>query len=255
MPDEMNTNENSGIAFALLSRPTSLCQRGQETVGGRYLHHPAVLNSPSSVIPSLWFLEIGRHDDSTCVALSRFVFLLGWGIGATSVVNGDEPAEEKKDRVMLVDVTIRRPDGDMRRFRKPYVAVWLQDKDKFPVRTLALWVQKTQPGPRWYPDLRVWYRDEKLREVVDGNQVIDAISGATRGPGTYKFAWDGLDERGKPVKPGTYTLVVESAREHGTYQIMKDTIELGAEPIKKSLPGNVEIESVNFTYSGKLPTP
>ena len=31
--------------------------------------------------------------------------------------------------------------------RRPYVAVWIEDKDRFPVRTLALWFQKA----RWLP--------------------------------------------------------------------------------------------------------
>ena len=38
-----------------------------------------------------------------------------------------------------VDFEINQPDGF--RYRPPYVAVWLEDKDGKPVRTLSLWVE------------------------------------------------------------------------------------------------------------------
>src|SRR5262249_21105599 len=53
------------------------------------------------------------------------------------------------------------------RGRRPYVAVWIEDKDKVPVRTLALWYQKE----RWLPDLRSWYRGDRARAAAEGNEI------------------------------------------------------------------------------------
>ncbi len=51
---------------------------------------------------------------------------------------------------LSVNVELARFDGFGG--RRPYVAVWIEDKDRFPVRTLALWFQK----PRWLADLKSW---------------------------------------------------------------------------------------------------
>ena len=53
----------------------------------------------------------------------------------------------KKELVIGFD-RIARP-ANARRFRRPYVAVWVEDEEGFPVRTLVLWVMESKPGPRW----------------------------------------------------------------------------------------------------------
>ncbi|MEM0924921.1 MAG: DUF2271 domain-containing protein, partial [Planctomycetota bacterium] len=46
---------------------------------------------------------------------------------------------------------LERPAGA--RYRRPYLAVWLEDPDGYPVKTATLWWQTEQPGPRWHRDL------------------------------------------------------------------------------------------------------
>ena len=77
------------------------------------------------------------------------------------------------------------------------------------------------------------------------------MSKPTRNPGTYKVEWDGRDDGGKLLKPGAYTLNLESAREHGTYQLMKQSFEFGGKSFSKDLKGNVEIKSASVNYSNK----
>ncbi len=96
------------------------------------------------------------------------------------------------------------PAGNSRRYRRPYVAVWIEDKGGLTVRTLELWLQTRQPGPRWHKDLKRWYRDDQVRRQADETNLIDTISRATRPPGKYTVTWDGKDDHGKPVGPGTY---------------------------------------------------
>lgn len=157
--------------------------------------------------------------------------------------------EEKKDDTGLwVDFSLIRPQGG-RGYRRPYVAIWLEDTDGFPVKTAVLWMQTEQPGPRWHRDLTRWYRNDRLRQVVEESELIGTISGATRGPGNYDAYFDGTDNAGKPLKPGQYTLCLEVAREHGTYQLIREKIEWGDKPItKKELKGNVEMDKVSYRF-------
>ncbi len=124
------------------------------------------------------------------------------------------------------------------RYRRPYVAVWIEDKDRFPVRTIALWYQK----PRWLPDLKSWYRDDRLRAMAEGSEITRSVSSATRPPGKYTLRWDGKDNNGKPVKSAKYAVCIEAAREHGTYQIIRQEIDFNGTPKQVQVAGNTEIE-------------
>jgi thiamine biosynthesis lipoprotein ApbE len=129
---------------------------------------------------------------------------------------------------------------DAGRYRRPFVAVWVEDKDKFPVRTVAVWYDR----PRWLPDLRAWSRADRLRSMAEGTEIIGSVSSATRPPGKYTVKWDGKDQAGKPVKPGKYTVFIEAAREHGTYQLLKQEIDLTA-PQSFPLAGGTEIAAAS----------
>lgn len=146
-----------------------------------------------------------------------------------------------------VQFSLNRPDGN--RYRRPYVAVWLEDQENFPVKTQVLWIQTEQPGPRWHRDLTRWYRNDRLRKVAEKTDLIDGISGATRGPGQYEAHFDGTDNEGQPLKPGKYTLCLEVAREHGTYQVIRHVVVWGDQPIEQTaLSDNVEMSNVSISY-------
>jgi len=98
------------------------------------------------------------------------------------------------------------------------------------VRTLVFWCQME----RWLPDLRGWYREDRMRE--------------RHPPGKYTLEWDGKDNGGRPVKPGKYTVNIEAAREHGTYQIMRREVELDGRARQFQLTGNQEISSATIDY-------
>jgi hypothetical protein len=128
--------------------------------------------------------------------------------------------------------------------RRPYVAIWIEDKDHFPVRTVALWQQK----PRYLTDLKNWYREDRMRSMAEGSDLVGTISSATRSPGKYTVKWDGKDNQGKLVKAGTYTVNIEAAREHGTYQMMHQEMDFSGSPKTVQLPGGSEIASATLEY-------
>ena len=150
---------------------------------------------------------------------------------------------------LTVDFEINQPEAE--RYLRPYVAVWIADKDGKLVRTLNLWILKGNKGLKWLPRLKQWNRaDAELREPGKTPD-IPPISSATRNPGKYNVVWDGLDDQKKPLPAGDYTLYVEAVREHGTYQIIKHPIKTGTEPFKATLEGGVEIKAASLDYHPK----
>ncbi len=94
-----------------------------------------------------------------------------------------------------------------------------------------------------------WYSNDQLRKLVDEKELIGTISGATRGAGEYETRFDGTDNDGKPLKPGKYALCLEAAREHGTHQFVRETVEWGDKPIaKKDLKSGTEFSAISYRF-------
>lgn len=143
---------------------------------------------------------------------------------------------------LIINLELGQPDAE--RYRRPYVAVWIEDKDRFPVRTIALWYQK----PRWLPELTAWSHDDTLRNMAEGNDIISSVSSAMRPPGQYTLKWDGKDNKGKLVNAGAYTVCIEVAREHGTHQIIRQEMDFNGTPKQIQLPGNAEMAGASLDY-------
>ncbi len=130
------------------------------------------------------------------------------------------------------------------RYRRPYVAVWIEDADKYPVRTVALWFQK----PRYLHDMTAWYRDDQVRNLSEGTDISATVSSATRSPGSYTLRWDGKDNAGKLVKAGKYTVIVEAAREHGGHSVERQEIDFNGKAAQFTLPASDELGAVQLDY-------
>ena len=128
--------------------------------------------------------------------------------------------------------------------KRPFVAIWIENKDHFPVRTVALWYH----GERWLPDIRSWTHADQVREKVEGASLATTVSSATRSAGKYSVKWDGLDAAGRPVPRGKYTVFLEIAREHGTHQVLKWELDLAAGPTHTEFPANPELTAASFDY-------
>ncbi|MEM9366179.1 MAG: DUF2271 domain-containing protein [Planctomycetota bacterium] len=185
--------------------------------------------------------------------MTKKLLLLGVAALCTTVAiaaDSDDAAKEStrtNEPGLHVWFSLDRPSGS--RYRKPYLAVWLEDEDGFPVKTATLWWQTEQPGPRWHRDLTRWYRNDRMRKIVEKTDLVDGISGATRGPGDYETHFDGTDNSGKRLPPGKYTLCLEAARENGTYKIIRRPIDWGDTPIARTeLKGNIEIPHAAFEF-------
>jgi len=128
--------------------------------------------------------------------------------------------------------------------KRPFVAAWVEDSDRFQVKTIALWYHED----RYLTEMKAWYRSDRVRAMAEGKEIVRSISGATRGPGKYSLKWDGKDNDGKPVKAGKYTVYLEVAREHGTYQLVKQEMDFSGAPKQVQFPANTEVAASSFDY-------
>jgi hypothetical protein len=117
-----------------------------------------------------------------------------------------------------IDVAITIPRLDVAEYHRPYVAIWLEGADR--PRTLALWYDhdnREEGGTKWLHDLRQWWRVAGRTMALPA----DGITGATRAPGTHRMRFT-PGSGGMPLlKPGSYVLVVEAAREVGGREVVR----------------------------------
>ncbi len=162
-------------------------------------------------------------------------------------VSTDSPIEmvHVKDKLwtagqeLLINVELADLGGGARR---PYVAIWIEDEQHKAVRRLALWYRK----PRWLPDLRS-FSDAQRETPID----LMSIASATRSAGNYSLIWDGKNDQGEYVVQGNYTVFIEAAREHGSYQLMKQTMKFDGKAKTQALAGNEEVSGANLVYKTK----
>ena len=142
---------------------------------------------------------------------------------------------------LVVDFTYEADGTSTGGVKNPYVAVWLEDEAGELVATIALWFMQSRKGTKWLSDLRRW-------ATIDGSdETIDAISSATRRPGSYSVVWDGTDIDGNRALAGDYFIAIESAREHGPYSLIREQIRLGAEAFSQTLEAEGELSSATVS--------
>jgi thiamine biosynthesis lipoprotein len=154
------------------------------------------------------------------------------------------PSASQWDPRYELTVTIELSLIEGYRVHRPYVAVWIEDEQHAPVRTIALWFAKY----KYLRELRAWSRIESSRSMSEDTHIMNSISSATRPPGKYTFQWYGKDDFGNLVKAGKYTVMIEAVREHGGYQLMHQEMDFNGSPKQFQLPGDVEIASATLDY-------
>lgn len=171
-------------------------------------------------------------------------YVLAAEVEETPVVARSTYAENQKMWDPKFELTINfRLNAIEDNSHRPYAAIWVENEKRESVRNLALWYRKTN----WIPDLRNWYRIHGERFKADKDNYA-SVTGATRNPGSYTLKWDGKDDKGNYVPQGRYTVIIETAKEHGTNEIIRQALELKKAPIKAVSAGNVEVAAVNFEF-------
>jgi thiamine biosynthesis lipoprotein len=143
---------------------------------------------------------------------------------------------------VLIDLNLKDAGS-----RRPFVAVWVEDMSKHLVRNVIFFYQARKP--KYLTELRTWW------SMNGNNQNLAYVaSRPTPAPGRYLLHWDGLDDRGKPVPPGTYKVTVETAREHSYYEKESAQIVCLGEPSIATIKKTPEFDPVILTYGPKRQT-
>ncbi|MDE8651496.1 DUF2271 domain-containing protein [Novosphingobium sp. H3SJ31-1] len=136
-----------------------------------------------------------------------------------------------------LNVTI--PAKSVAEYHRPYVAAWIEPAGGGQARTLAVWydIKKkgNEPGTKWLSDLRTWWRKggRSLKLPADG------VSGATRAPGAYRIPLPA------DLKPGSYVVYVEAARENGGRELVSVPLTV---PVRAaSATGRSELGAVSVS--------
>jgi hypothetical protein len=138
-----------------------------------------------------------------------------------------------------LEVQVELPKIETGTYHRPYVAVWIEDEQQQPVRLVEAWLDK----PDWIKDLRRFWRKLGRSEP----QLVDAKTGATKGPGSYKVRWDGKDEQGKAVAAGNYVLFVEAAREQGGRNLAKQEFTWDGSAVQIEIKASTELGKIKLT--------
>lgn len=136
-----------------------------------------------------------------------------------------------------INVTI--PRLTVAEYHRPYVAVWVEPASGGPARTVAVWYETkkkgNEPGTKWLADLRTWWR----KGGRNLNLPADGVSGATRAPGAHRIPLPA------DLRPGSYVLYVEAARENGGRELVQ--VPLTAPARNASAAGKTELGAVSIS--------
>ncbi|HWB61850.1 MAG TPA: DUF2271 domain-containing protein [Chthoniobacteraceae bacterium] len=169
---------------------------------------------------------------------------------ATPAASGGQPPAKAglwpNGYEVTLAISLKVPaEPNFRHLKRPFMAVWVTDANGKAVRTIAVWGNQR----KYLPELHEWWKVAK-----DDPDWAATVTRATRSAGHYRLDWDGMDDHGAPLPPGTYTIIQEVNREFGDYVIKKGTIVCGKDPAKGSIPASSEFDQTDITY-GPPPAP
>ncbi len=133
------------------------------------------------------------------------------------------------------------PNLNERGYERPYVAIWISDKDGRAIKNLLL----LGTDQRWASSNSRWWNSATTR--------IDNVSRPTRPPGEYQLVWDGKDEQGFVLPPGEYVLNMEASRQNGdhTYKRIRFPLADGIQTFEQQ--GEKELGDFKVTVEMTIP--
>jgi hypothetical protein len=176
------------------------------------------------------------------LALSRFAGATG---NTTKPATGAGlPTAAKLDGKMELAINFSIVKSGLFMYRRPYVAVWLEDAAGGKVRTLSVWAKNDSRGQRYLEHLTRWMS----AAGTQASSLLSTVSSPTRDPGSYTLVWDGKTEKGVLADAGTYFLCIESAREHGPYALVREKVTVGGAANTTNIAGNGDIGDVSAAF-------
>ncbi len=158
---------------------------------------------------------------------------------APAVAPAANPGSWPAKYQVTISITLKTPPPGAKPPRRPYVAVWVEDPSGKRVRTVAVWGK----APKYLPDLIEWWK-----QAQQDQQWASTVTKATRPAGQYRLAWDGLDDQGKPLPSGTYSVVLETNRQFGAHAMESGKIDCNRLPAQGTIPASPEFGSSTLSF-------
>ena len=145
-----------------------------------------------------------------------------------------------------ISLNIEIPRINAAEYHRPYVAVWVEGEGQKSVADLAVWYQQTDGkeghGTKWLPDMRQWWRKSGRTLKVP----VDGVTGPTRPVGKHAIRFDHKHPSLAKLPAGSYTLVVEAAREVGGRELLKIPFDWKGKPSNGSAQGKTELGKITL---------
>lgn len=147
-------------------------------------------------------------------------------------------------RTALAEITFSLAKIRGGNYRKPYVAIWLENSEHKVIKNLLL----LGGSERWMTKNSYWWRRQGRTEP----ELLQVFARPTRRAGKYQLTWHGRDDFGRPVAPGQYQLIIEAAREHGGHEKIGIPFVLGT-PSNHTAKGPQEIQHLTLDIKPSPP--
>jgi thiamine biosynthesis lipoprotein len=146
------------------------------------------------------------------------------------------------DFMLTLDYSIPPREGN-ETYHRPYVAIWVSDIEETAIKNLLL----LGVEERWAGTNSRWWRRAGRRATLEK----DNVTRPTRAPGEYTLTWDGRDDAGNLLQPGTYLLHVEASRENGghNHRSIEFQMSEGSQTIEQDRFGEVGAFRVSVEMS------
>jgi len=167
-------------------------------------------------------------------------FLLFFTVFCSSTIAAENSAtySDTSASKIKINLVLAEQSGE---YHSPYVAAWLENDKNQAVRNLVLWRTKA----KWLKDIRRWWRKIGRKD----QQLVDGITSATRGVGSYPLTFKALDDNGNILPQGNYTLFIEVVREKGGRAIVKQAITLSNSPVHHTIKATPETGEIHITFT------
>lgn len=146
--------------------------------------------------------------------------------------------EQSHSADIAIKLNLKQQHGE---YHPPYVAAWIENKQRKSVRTLLLWRKE----PKWLKDIRRWWRNVGRKSP----ELVDAITSATHAAGTFPLSYKANNDQGKALPHGQYTLYIEVVREKGGRALLKQAFSLGENAQQFTLKATAETGPITFTIN------
>jgi hypothetical protein len=147
-------------------------------------------------------------------------------------------ADNNTAATIAIKLELKQQEGE---YHPPYVAVWLENSNKKPVRTFLLWRKE----PKWLKDIRRWWRNVGRKDA----KLVDAITSATHAAGSFPLSFKLTDDNKQTLPNGNYTLYIEVVREKGGRALLKQKFNLNNQAQQFTLKETAETGAITFTIT------